>query len=466
MSSTVATAQVAADIPPPVGRPNRLRRNLRASIADGTVFSLAVGLGESYLPAFVLAVGLGEVTAGLVATVPLFVGAVVQLAAPSGVRLLGSHKRWVLACAGVQSLSFLPLVIAAAIGHISALAVLIVASCYWTAGMSAGPAWNTWIGRLIPRPLRARFFAVRTLATQLAVLGGLIIGGVVLHFSAAAGRSFIGFALLFAAAGVFRLVSAGFLAAQGETSFAASPDRAVTLREFVRRLSNGEGRLFKYMFIIQLATQVAGPYFTPFMLREAQFSYATYVSLLAVAFAAKILAMPAFGHLAHRFGPQRLLWIGGIGIAPMAALWLVSDSFAFLLAVQVAAGFAWGAYELGAFLLLFDTVRDEERTSMLTTFNLLNALAILGGSLFGGMILKLLGQQREAYMLIFALSSLGRAAALPLLFRITSITRRPASIGIRTLSVRPSAGSLDTPIIANVPARRIDEDQLRALEPT
>ncbi|MFH1745608.1 MAG: MFS transporter [Planctomycetota bacterium] len=453
MSSVTASTSIDAGVPARGARPKLLRRDLRASVADGTAFSLTVGLGESYLPAFVLAVGLGEVTAGLIATVPLFIGSVVQLVSPYAVRRVGSHRRWVLMCATLQSLSFLPLVIAAVLGHISTIAVLLIAALYWSAGMATGPAWNTWIGRLVPRPVRARFFATRTLITQLAVMTGLLVGGVVLQTTTTRGLPLLGFTLLFAAAGAFRFISTGFLAAQREADLTASDDRVVSPREFLRRVGNGEARLLKYMFIVQLATQIAGPYFTPYMLREAEFSYAAYVSLLATAFAAKMLAMPAFGRLAQRFGPQRLLWIGGVGIVPLAALWLVSTSLPFLLVVQVVAGIAWGAYELGTFLLLFDTIRDDERTSVLTTFNLINAVAIVGGSLAGGLLLKLLAGQQAAYMLIFALSSLGRAMTIPLLFRITGIGRHPATVGIRTLSVRPSAGSIDAPIVASEPTQ-------------
>ncbi|UCF33933.1 MAG: MFS transporter [Phycisphaerales bacterium] len=440
-------------IPVRVARPNRLRRDMRASVADGTAFSLTVGLGESYLPAFVLAVGLGEVTAGLIATVPLFVGSVVQLVSPHAVRRVGSHRRWVLACATLQALSFVPLVVGAAMGHISTFGVLLAAALYWSAGMSTGPAWNTWIGRLVPRSVRTRFFATRTLITQLAVMTGLLVGGVVLQMTAARGLPLLGFALLFAAAGAFRLISAAFLAAHREAGSTAIDERVVSPREFLHRVSNGEARLLKYMFIVQLATQVAGPYFTPYMLLEAEFSYGAYVSLLATAFVTKIVVMPAFGRLAQRFGSRRLLWIGGFGIVPLAALWLISKSLAFLLIVQVFAGMAWGAYELGTFLLLFDTIRDDERTSVLTTFNLFNAVAIVAGSLAGGLLLKVLAKQQIAYMLIFALSSLGRAMTIPLLLKITGVARRTVTVGIRTLAVRPSAGSFDAPVVASAPAQ-------------
>ena len=45
--------------------PDLVRRNLRAIFGDGVAFSLMVGLGETYIPAFVLALGMSEVLAGL-----------------------------------------------------------------------------------------------------------------------------------------------------------------------------------------------------------------------------------------------------------------------------------------------------------------------------------------------------------------------------------------------------------------
>jgi MFS family permease len=172
--------------------------------------------------------------------------------------------------------------------------------------------------------------------------------------------------------------------------------------------------------------------------------------------------MPAFGRLAQRVGAQRLLWIGGLGIVPLSAFWLMSTSLPFLLATQVLAGMAWGAYELGTFLLLLDTIRDEERTSVLTTFNLVHAVAIVGGSLAGGLLLKLLAEQQAAYMLLFALSAMGRAATIPMLLKITGTTRPLAAVGIRTLSVRPSAGSIDNPIVTSTQSERRAAATMRA----
>ncbi len=128
----------------------RLRQDLRAILGDGASFSVMVGVGETYLPAFILAIGLGEVASGLVTTLPLLAGAMLQLVSPAAVRMLGSHRRWVVTCAVSQSLSFVPLIVASLLGHIHLLVAFAAAAVYWGAGLGTSPAWNTWVSTIIP----------------------------------------------------------------------------------------------------------------------------------------------------------------------------------------------------------------------------------------------------------------------------------------------------------------------------
>jgi hypothetical protein len=94
-----------------------LRKNLRNSVSDGAAFCIMVGIGETYFPAFVLALGMGEIASGLVASIPLLVGAILQMISPVAVARLGSNRRWVVTSASLQAASFLPLIIAAVMGH-------------------------------------------------------------------------------------------------------------------------------------------------------------------------------------------------------------------------------------------------------------------------------------------------------------------------------------------------------------
>ncbi len=149
-----------------------LERDLRAMTADGVAFSAMVGLGEAYVPAFALAVGLGEVVSGLVATVPMLAGACLQMVTPAAVRRLGSYRRWVVLCARLQALSFVPLIVGAALGKVGLLWVGVATVAYWAFGMSTSPAWNAWVTSLVPFEIRAGFFARRARAAQAALLGG------------------------------------------------------------------------------------------------------------------------------------------------------------------------------------------------------------------------------------------------------------------------------------------------------
>lgn len=392
-------------------------------LGDGASFSLMVGLGETYLAAFVLALGLGEVAAGLVTTIPLVCGALLQLSSPYGVRKLRSHRKWVVACAFLQACSFLPLAAAAIAGSIPPVWLFLVAAVYWGAGLATGPAWNTWAGRVVPPEVRASFFARRTRISQAGVLIGFVAGGVGLQAGLAFGKPLLAFAALFAVASACRFLSASFLFRQSEPPFAGQEHRRVSVRELFRRGRRGEGALLSYLLCVQMAVMISGPYFTPYMLRHLKLTYIEFVILIGTSFLAKIVALPALGRFAQRFGARQLLWLGGAGIVPVAGLWLVSQSFVWLVVVQWFGGFAWAAYELAMFLLFFEAIRPEERTSVLTTFNLANSLATAGGSILGGLILAGLGENPHAYLTLFAATTIARLASLIPLARVPASER-------------------------------------------
>lgn len=419
---------------------------------------MMVGLGETYLPAFVLAIGLGELIAGLIGSVPLVVGGLLQMVSPRAVRWLGSHKRWVVMCAAVQACMFLPLIAAACRGSINTGTVLLIASIYWGASLATGPAWNTWIGTLVPVRVRPRFFAARTRISQACVFCGFLVSGLLLQW--ASQRDFVleSFAILFGIAGLCRVVSVVMLACQSEPIPIPPKMQPHPYRRLFRELADGPGgRLLVFLVAVQAAVQISGPYFTPFMFKNLHHSYAEYVTLIAVAFLARILALPALGRLAHRMGAMRLLWLGAIGITPVSACWVFSQNFYWLLSTQIFSGVVWAAYELAFFLLFFESIPEEERTSLLTLFNLINTAAWVTGSLIGGAILYLMDTSFAGYLTLFALSSVARCGALWLLFRIPSMEVLSDTIGLRTIAVRPTGANLDAPVLPSMPDQVLEE---------
>jgi MFS family permease len=400
-----------------------LRGDLRAGIGDGATFSVMVGLGETYLPAFALAAGLGEVASGLVATIPLLIGATLQLAAPWGVRRCGSNRRWVLVFAACQGLAFLPLVMAAHFRVVTPGLVFASAAMYWGCGLATGPAWNTWIGTLVPERLRANYFARRTRFGQVGLLAGFTCGGIALQVGTRYGAALDVFAMLFLTATLFRLVSIYFLSSQRELTQPTLPEFSPTTWPRARSPHSTARGLLLYFLAVQVAVQISGPYFNPYMLQHLHFSYAQYVLLVGAAYISRIVALPALGRVAHRYGARRLLWVGGIGIAPLSAAWLISDNFWYLVALQLVVGVFWGSYELSTVLLFFEAIPERERTGVLTRFNFANALATFIGSMIGGLSLIGFGKLKVTYLTLFVVSSLARCVALAVLWRVS-----PASV--------------------------------------
>ncbi|MEW6744549.1 MAG: MFS transporter [Planctomycetota bacterium] len=429
-----------------------LRRNLRASTIDALGFSVMVGIGETYFPAFALAGGLSEVFAGLVASVPILGGALLQLASTRAVRALRSHRKWVVLCASLQAASFIPLIMTAWSGRLSPFFVLAIVSLYWATGLATGPAWNTWIGRIVPRHIRPTFFARRSRLAQAAVLAGLVAGAALLHTEGASPAPVRVFVWLFAAAGLGRALSSAFLARQTEPPLSEEhldTVPAATIWSRFRDLRSGNPLAF--MLALQVAVYIAGPFFTPFMLVQLGLSYWSFVLLVAGAFVGRIIALPTLGTFARAHGAHRLLWLGSLGLLPLPLFWVFFESVPILLLTQLFAGFAWGAYELATFLLFFDKIPEEERATVLTVFNLGNSMALVLGSLLGAGLFHVAGGGPSAYALLFVVSTATRALALPLLGGITVVPVVPAPPATRVVALRSAIGAVERPILSNYP---------------
>lgn len=432
------------------------RRDLRAIFSEGVAFSVMVGTGETYIPAFALALGMGDVASGLVTTVPLLAGGLLQMAAPAGVRRAGSPRRWALLGASVQALAFVPLALGAFLGGMPGLLVFAAATVYWGSGMAIGPAWNVWVERLVPPSLRQRFFARRSSAAQLAVLLGLVAGGLLLQSAAASGRALAGFGVLFALAAISRFYSIRFFRQQSDVRPGSFAVAGVPALQFVRNPPRGAGaKLLTYMLVLMATVMVAGPFFSAYMLRQLGLPYWTYMAITGASMAAKVLVLPFMGRLARRWGLLGLLRLSWLGIAPMAAAWLLSERVDVLIALQILSGVAWAAHEYATFLLLFDTIRAERRTTVLTAFNLGNSIAQVSGSLVGGWIYDAMGGGLPGYRALFAASSLLRAACLVLLLRVESGRMPAVAPAFRMIAVRPALGVVLRPVLATIrPIRR------------
>jgi len=415
-----ASMNISADF---LRRRRALRRNLKAINADGFSFSIMVGIAETYLPAFMLARGFGELSAALIAALPVLLGSLLQLGAPWLLAQLGAYRRFVVAVAALQALSVLVLCGLALAESVQPWMVFVPATVYWAAGLAAGPAWNLWMEQLVPGPIRGGFFARRSRLCHAGVLIGLISGGLLLRWSG--NITLLAFAVMFAAGSLGRFVSAAMLARQtevllGQTVAAgpAVPEQDLSARAGLQRLlqlirrPGADGRLVLFFVAVQTAVYVSGPYFNPFMLKVLKLSWVDYMSLLSLGFIGKMLSLPWAGRFAGRAGADRLMWVGALGIVPVSMLWYCSQQFWYLACLQIFSGLVWGCYELAMLLQFFRQIPSQRRVALLTAYNVGNSAAMVLGTILGACVLYGIGRTTEGYLAVFVLSGCLRLLAV------------------------------------------------------
>ncbi len=394
---------------------NQFPRPLRASFWDVAFYSLMVGLGETYITAFALALGFSEQNSGMMATFPILIASFVQIWAGTGVRWLGSQRRWVLLCACGQALALLGLSV---IGFIhpayseQLVAILFVCvTIYWSSALSASPSWNSWIASIVPDPLRTPFFAIRARIAQFCTVLGLVTTGFWLQqIHDNANRSLV-FGMVFAVSGMCRLISAYFLSRHPDTicEFKMRGLHRIFGRDgFAWLCERRTGVIVLFMLSTHFAVHISGPYFNAYMLRHLKLDYFDYMILISASFVARVLTGGWLQRFAIHYGATSLTHVGSFLVIFTPVLWVFSDAFAYMFLLQIFTGIAWGCHELGVTLMLMEKQSHDERARLLTLTNLLNSSAMFLGSSFGYWLLAHEVLEAQHYYRIFTVSTVLR----------------------------------------------------------
>ncbi len=428
-------------------------------MGDSVGYGVMAGVAEVYLPAFALALGIAPVLAGLVATLPLLAGGLLQLVAPRAIARVSSLRRWIAVCMIAQALSFVPLIVVALAGGPATPVVFASACVYWAAGMASAAGWTPWMSRVVPARIRSKFFGRRQGVMQTSMLAGLIGAGTALHAFDGSGHVRAVYAAMFAIAMVARLGSAVMISRQGR-QIPHAPLPRMHLRHVPGQLrGTPRASLLGYLLAALAATAISGPFLTPYLFVHVHVTYSGFSVFTATIVVVKVAALPVFGRLMQRLGVRRVLTGCAIAIVPIPLMWIASDAFPWLLATQVYSGLAWAGFELGMLMALFDAADDAERTTMQTAFSALQALGNAGASLLGAAMLGALGGDHGAYMWLFGVSAFARIGATALLVRgLRPLVGLPFTVAARawTVALRPWGGTIVRPIAHRLERRRVD----------
>ncbi|MFA6134642.1 MAG: MFS transporter [Phycisphaerae bacterium] len=140
--------------------------------------------------AFCRMLGFNDFAFGLMGALP-FLASLGQLLAAEFIERTGLRKHLFIPLALVHRLLWLvvaavPLVLGP--GYLAVTVVLAILAASNFLGQASSPAWVTWMGDLIPRRIRGRYFARRTQASQAVQVVAVIVLSVFLDHATSSGR--------------------------------------------------------------------------------------------------------------------------------------------------------------------------------------------------------------------------------------------------------------------------------------
>ena len=406
-----------------------MNRNLFLSIVDGVFYSLMVGFGEAYFVPYAISLGVTDFEIGVMTTLPLLAGSLVQLATPALLQRDGRRKPLVRGCVLLQSLSFLPLMLVPRLPAGPAVWLIGIIVLYWIFQLAGASAWQSWMGDLVPAAIRGNYFSRRSRWLQLATFFGVVTGGILLDR--------FGFVLIFLLAMGSRLGSFYVLKRQEEPPHRSPPELQFTFLEFVKKMRfNNYGLFVLYSALFAFAHFLAGPYFNPYLFRELKFTYLDFMLTQAAFVASKSLFLPVWGHYSDRYGSRKLLSLAGYLCPFLPMFWLFADRLAVVIVVQIVAGFVWAGMELCAFNFILDCTTPERRARCTAYYQVFVGVGSVLGPVPGPLLLKYSLFFASPYLFVFLVSGALRLVVSPYFLPWIRELRVVAPISYRTLLFR------------------------------
>ncbi len=403
----------------------KVEKSLKYAIYDGSAYYAMVGLTQDYIAPLALALKATSAQIGLLTSIPNLAAALFQLKAPALVQRAGGRKRMILPIVLIHALLWAPLALVPFLFPISGVWWLIaIFTLIMAFSTLANPAWGSMMADLVPEKKRGCYFGARSRVCWFTYLAFALIAALILWLFSH--RLFIGFAILFALALCFRLISWYFLAKMYEPPLAIEQQEQFRLLDFIRETrSTNLGRFALYVSAMNFATYLAAPFFAVYILRDLGFDYLTYVLLIVSVILATTMAMTFWGKRADKAGNIKVIAITSCLIPVVPILWLASHNVFYLVLIQLISGFAWAGFNLCSTNFIYDASPANKRTGYIAYFNAMSGTAICLGALLGGLLAThlppILGY---SLLTLFLISGLLRVVVATTFFRHIHEVRR------------------------------------------
>jgi MFS family permease len=388
----------------------------RLSIKEG-IFAAAKGsMGDHYISPFAIAINASSSAVAFLSSLAGLLGPLTQLFSSRLIEKY-SRKKIILKAVFLESLVWLPLIALAIMFYkgilVSFLPFLLLTffAIYVIIANIGGPAWFSWMGDIVDKEYRGRWFSKRNLLTGFVSITLALSASFFLTYFKSQNWTMFGFMTLFFLAFTFRMISWRVFKKQYEPKIKLRKGYYFSFLDFIKKAPKTNfGRFAIFRAAFAFACSISSPLIAVYLLRNLGFTYTIYMVIILSSSVFTLLILGTWGKFADKYGNYKVMAITSLLIPIVPILWVISPSPIYLILVPaIVSGVSWAGFNLAAGNFIYDNVSKEKRGITVSYYNMLNGIGIFLGAGIGALLIKFLTISFiEPILFIFLIGGIAR----------------------------------------------------------
>jgi MFS family permease len=379
-------------------------RALRMSTYDGALAAMMASLaGGIFLVGFALNVlGATTVQVGILAALPISAN-LAQLLGSIWIEKFGHRRKFCIVAVTAGRLMWIPVVLlplamfdAAADARVWLLVGFVAIAS--VLGALSGVAWLEWMGDLIPANIRGGYLGRRNMVSAASGMVAILAGGAFLSYwdETHGTSSPYGYMAIFGTGLLLGLIASCVLTRVPDPQERVKPAKpafclSVMMAPFRERNFLA---LVIYVSAFMFSTQIAGPFYSVYMIENLQIDFASITWFITFATLASLFMLRIWGPISDQLGNRPVLIVAGAAHALIPLMWLVTrpDNYYWALVLaHVLSGIFFSAITLAQINILLKLAPSTGRSVYIAVFNASIGLSVIIAPVIGGWLLDLSG---------------------------------------------------------------------------
>ncbi|MGA2141672.1 MAG: MFS transporter [Brevinematales bacterium] len=364
-----------------------IRRGLYYSNLDGIVWAVMFGLAENFIVPFALLFGASVFQVSLITGFGQLGIGLSQLAGARFINWMKKRKLLCIICNIIHASSWVLMFVVTALTR-NPWFVVIFYCMGLTASNFGSPGWLSWMHDLMPNKVRGEYWGIRNRFMGIAQLLSITFAGIILYTARKNNLEEAAFGFLLIAGFASRFSSAFLLKRQYEPPMKVT-EESHTFKFYIfltKLFTTNFGRFVFFSILITFSTNMVGPILPVYFLQTVHMNYLQFTAVMMAGAISSFIFMTYWGPLSDKYGSYRVLIISSLALPIVGLGWALVRDVYMMIVLQVFSGFVWAGVNLATSNFIFDAVRKENISKIMSYFNMLNTLCLFLGAAAGGAI--------------------------------------------------------------------------------